>query len=312
MTVAMSAQLTSAGGSLGATLNGINLARVSDQEFNSILAALAQFGVLRFPAQQLSAQELRHFSARFGELEVNVANAFQEPGVPEVMILSNVVVAGHPIGLADAGQDWHTDMSYNAMVAFANVLYAIEVPYRDGRPLGATEFCDMAAAYAGLPAAVREQIEGCQAWHDFSKFWDKMRSRPGSTRAALTELQRRTKPPVLQPMVIKHPLSGDKMLYVNPGYAMSIEGMEPTASADLLDYLFAHQTQHCFRYTFDWSPGDVLLWDDLRTIHRAVADYSAGERRLIKRCQVMASKFAPSAVYGASLGLQRGGKQRDD
>ena len=97
----------------------------------------------------------RDFAARFGELEINVASgAYQEPGIPEVMILSNIVKDGKPIGLADAGQDWHTDMSYSKTIAFANVLYALEVPRRNGKVLGSTEFSSMHAAYEGLPARI--------------------------------------------------------------------------------------------------------------------------------------------------------------
>ena len=81
---------------------------------------------------------------------MHVSGAFQEPGHPEMMILSNIVADGKPIGLADAGQDWHTDMSFSKTVAFVNVLYALKVPRRDGRPLGATLFASMTAAYDAL------------------------------------------------------------------------------------------------------------------------------------------------------------------
>ena len=115
-------------------------------------ARVGQCAVIRFPNRSCPARICRTFSARFGELEVNVANAYQEPGIPEVMILSNIVENGKPIGLADAGQDWHTDMSYSRTIAFANVLYGIKIPQRDGKPLGTTDFCNMHAAYEGLPA----------------------------------------------------------------------------------------------------------------------------------------------------------------
>src|SRR5207245_53164 len=88
----------------------------------------------------------------FGELEINVANQFHEPGFPEVMVLSNMTADGKPIGLGDAGQGWHTDMSYSKEVALANVLYAIKVPMRDGRPLGDTQLRNIHAAYDDLPA----------------------------------------------------------------------------------------------------------------------------------------------------------------
>ena len=80
--------------------------------------------------------DLARFGRMFGELEINVANQFHEPGFPEVMVLSNMTENGKPIGLGDAGQGWHTDMSYSKEIALANVLYAIKVPARDGRPRG--------------------------------------------------------------------------------------------------------------------------------------------------------------------------------
>jgi taurine dioxygenase len=151
--------------------------------------------VLCFPGQSLEAAELSAFGSRFGELEHNVANSFHAPGRPEVMVLSNMKEDGKPVGLNDAGQGWHTDMSYSEEIALANVLHAKKVPVRDGRPLGDTQFRDMHAAYEGLPAEVRERLEGRSAIHDFNKFWEMMRTRPGSGRAPLTEEQRRRKPP---------------------------------------------------------------------------------------------------------------------
>src|SRR6267143_1411522 len=123
-------------------------------------------------------------------------NALAEHGVPEVMILSNIVENGKPIGLADAGQSWHTDMSYSKTIAFCNVLYGIRIPQRDGEPLGNTEFCDQRAAYDELPADLEKKLEGKTVLHDFNKFWEMMRREKGSARPALTEAQRRAKPPV--------------------------------------------------------------------------------------------------------------------
>jgi taurine dioxygenase len=90
-------------------VENLDLAAPLPQEtVDALLHALGEHGVLYFPNQTLSSRQLADFSARFGTLEINVASAFQEPGVPEVMILSNIVENGKPIGLADAGQDWHT------------------------------------------------------------------------------------------------------------------------------------------------------------------------------------------------------------
>src|SRR5712672_1161914 len=287
-------QIASTGEILGATVEGVDLANpLARREFAEILKALGRHGVLRFPAQQLEPAQLKAFSARFGALEINVAGAFQEPGHPEVMILSNIVENGRPIGARDAGQDWHTDMSYSETIALANLLYALKVPRRDGQPLGGTEFANMHAAYDALPEELKARLDGMTVLHDFNKFWEMMRQRPGSWRPPLSEEQRRTKPPVSHPIFLTHPITGRKVLYANPGYSMRINELPQKESDETLAFLFAHQTKPEYRYASSWSEGDVLMWEDFGTIHNAVADYGPDEHRLIKRCQVMATRFIP-------------------
>jgi len=277
---------------LGASIEGLDLAvPLSQAEFDAVLQALARHAVIRFPRQKLSSRQLAGFSARFGELEINVANVFQEPDLPQVMILSNIVEHGKPIGMADAGQGWHTDMSYSSVIAFANVLYGIEIPHRNGVPLGGTEFSDMRAAYDGLPEGLKRRLEGMTVLHDFNKFWEMMRREKGSNRPPLSEAQRRAKPPVSQPIFLTHPLSGRKVLYANPGYAVRINELSEQESHETLEFLFAHQLQPKYRYMHRWQVGDVLMWDDISTIHQAAADYGPNEHRLVKRCQVMATRL---------------------
>jgi taurine dioxygenase len=257
--------------------------------------------VLRFPKQHLDPERQMAFSARFGSLEINVAGAFQEPGHPEVMILSNMKDArGRPLGAKDAGQDWHTDMSYSETIAFANVLFALKVPRRDGKPLGGTEFANMHAAYDGLPDDLKTRLDGMTALHDFNKFWDMMLKRPGSWRKPLTPEQRAKKPPVSHPVFLTHPITGRKVLYCNPGYAIRINELPERESDEVLEFLFQHQLQAKYRWVHRWSEGDVLLWDDIGTLHNAHADYGPDEHRLIKRCQVMADRiFEPDFVRAA-------------
>lgn len=288
----MSLQFIPTGATLGARVEGIDLSRpLSDEALDTLIRGLGRYGVLKYPKQTLTAQQLRDFSARFGELEVNVANAYQEPGLPEVMILSNMVQDGKPMGLADAGQDWHTDMSYSRMIAFTNVLYGITIPLRDGRSLGNTEFCNMHAAYEGLPEAWKRRLEGMSATHDFNKFWEMMRREKGSKRPPLTEAQLAAKPPVSHPLFMVHPITGKRVLYANPGYAIRINELPQAESDEVLEFLFAHQTRPEYRYANQWEPGDVLMWDNMGTIHNAVADYLPHEHRYIKRCQVAATRF---------------------
>lgn len=285
-------KVTGSGRVLGATVEGLDLARtLSAEEQAAVMHALGQYGVLRFPLQKLTAADLKSFSGQLGDLEINVANAYQEPGIPEVMILSNIVEDGKPIGLSDAGQDWHTDMSYSRQIAFANVLYGIKIPKRGGKALGATEFCNMHAAYDDLPEKMKQELEGKTVLHDFDKFWENMRRREGSHRAPLTEAQRKAKPPVSHPIFLTHPITGRKVLYANPGYSMRINELPQRESDEMLEFLFEHQTRPEYRYSFHWTEGDVLVWEDFGTIHNAIADYGPDEHRLIKRCQVMATRF---------------------
>ena len=279
------------GGALGARIEDIDLARpISEDHFRDILRALGAHGVLCFPGQRIDTQHLAAFGRMFGELEINVANQFHEPGFPEVMVLSNMTAHGKPIGLADAGQGWHTDMSYSTEIALANVLYALKVPMREGRSLGETQFRNMHAAYADLPSAIKSRLQGRTATHDFAKFWDMMRARPGSRRAALTPEQRAKKPPVSQPIFRMHPITGRTVLYCNPGYAMRIDALPEAESAELLAFLFAHQEQEKYFHAHRWAEGDLLMWDNVGTVHNAVADYGADEPRYMRRVQVMATK----------------------
>jgi taurine dioxygenase len=279
------------GQTLGARITDIDLAKpVASGDFRLILHALGERGVLCFPNQTIATSAFAAFARRFGDLEVNVANLYHEPDFPEVMILSNMTSAeGKPLGLNDAGQGWHTDMSYSSEIALANILHAQRVPMRNGKSVGETQFRNMHTAYDELPDIYKHKLEGRTATHDFEKFWEVMRQRPGSRRLKLTEEQKKRKPPVSQPVFRVHPLTGRKVLYANPGYTMWIDGMERDESDAIVEYLFRHQERADFLYAHHWSVGDILIWDNIGTVHNAVADYLPDEPRYMRRVQVMAT-----------------------
>jgi taurine dioxygenase len=138
---------------------------------------------------------------------------------------------------------------------------------------------------------VKRALEGKTVLHDFNKFWEMMRQEKGSKRPPLTEAQRKAKPPVSHPAFLRHPLTGNKVLYANPGYAVRINELPQKESDEMLDFLFRHQLQPNYTYTSHWEERDVLVWEDIGTIHNAVADYGPHEQRLVKRCQVMANRY---------------------
>src|SRR5262249_41992880 len=162
-------------------------------------------------------------------------------------------------------------------------------------------------AYEDLPAGIKARLKGRTATHDFAKFWDMMRARPGSQRNALTPEQRAKKPPVSQPIFRTHPIIGRTILYCNPGYATRIDAMAETESAELLRFLFEHQENEKYFYAHKWSTGDVLMWDNIGTVHNAVPDYRADEPRYMCRVQVMATRDYARLVACARRNAIQGG-----
>jgi len=167
--------------------------------------------------------------------------------------------------------------------------------------LGATAFVNTQAAYEDLPPDVRARLAAMTTTHDFNKFWENMRRRPGSLRAPLSEEQRRKRPPSIHPVFLTHPITGRRVLYCNPGYAIRINELDEAESDRVLEKLFAHQLQPKYQYTHRWTEGDVLVWDHIGTLHNAIADYQPDEPRLMKRCQVMADRIFDPAFMREAL-----------
>jgi taurine dioxygenase len=287
---------------LGAQVQALDLSRaLTDTEFDTLILAIGSHGVLEFPNQTLTTAQLKAFSQRFGELYVSPGGRAQAEGFPEVMILSNMIQDGKPLGIGDAGQSWHTDMSYSNIIAFANVLHGTVIPQREGKPLGATQFRNTQAVYNDIPEELKERLANKTITHDFNKFWDMMRSRPGSTRPALSEEEKRKRPPAVHPTFLTHPITRQKVLYANPGYAMKINELDQEESNEILEYLFDLQMQDKYLYTYQWKKDSLLMWDNIGTMHNAVADYGPDEHRYIRRCQVMATHFYGSQGTSAPI-----------
>src|SRR5437870_6429261 len=252
------------GAVLGAVVRGVDLARsLGEEDFARILLALGRHGVLRFPDQHLELADLKRFSERFGKIQGGGVprQPDQAREFPEIDILSNLKEGGKYIGAPDAGQDWHTDMTYRETPGFVNVLYGIRIPRRDGKPLGGTEFANMHAAYDGLPDDIKTRLAGMTATHDIEKFWENMRQNHGSQRPPMTDEQRRRRPPVVHPVFLTHPITGRQVLYCNPGFVVRINELPQRESDEMLEYLFEHQLQPQFRWTNQWSENDLLVWD---------------------------------------------------
>ena len=243
--------------------------------------------VVFFRDQRLTSEQQISFSRRFGELEIHIVKKYLLPEYPEILLISNVRDdKGEHIGLADAGFTWHSDTSYRQYPSRCSLLYAREVPQRDGKPLGDTVFANTVAAYEALPAAMQRRLDGLRAIHRYS-----MRRRiENSPRPKLTAAQLAETPDIAHPIVRTHPYTGRKALYVTAGECVGIAGMPDDEALALIAELDAHCVRPEFCYRHSWRVGDLVMWDNASAMHLAICDYALPERRLMHRTTVIGSQ----------------------
>lgn len=283
----MSFDIVPTGAALGAQVVGLDITRpLSEEEFVRLREAYSRHSVLFFRGQVLTPAQQVAFSRGFGALEEHVMEKYRLPGFPEIFRVSNIVENGQRIG--GSGEFWHTDLSYVAQPSRGSLLYAVEVPVRNGVVLGDTEFASMAAAYEALPEATRKLLDGLQAVHRFGDVYAKVNAQRGSD-TKLSEAQKKQLPDVVHPVVVRHPFSGRKSLFVNEGFTVNIVGLPESESADLLAELYAHCKRPEFMYRHQWQLNDLLMWDNWATLHRGTGGYTAEERRLMYRTTLKAS-----------------------
>jgi taurine dioxygenase len=280
----MRLSVTKSGAACGAEI-GFDLARdIDDPRFREIERIFHDNIVVVFRGQQLTNDRHVEFSSRFGELETHIVKKYLLPDFPEILLISNIRnEAGEHIGLADAGFTWHTDTSYRRRPSRCSLLYAKEVPHRDGVPLGDTVFAITIAAYEALPQSTKQQVEGLKAIHRYSA----RRRVADSPRPKLTKEQLSETPDIAHPIVRTHPYTGRKSLYVTAGECIGIEGMPEDEAVDLIAELDAHCVRPEFLYRHKWQVGDLLMWDNATSMHLAICDYALPQRRLMHRTTVI-------------------------
>jgi len=261
---------------LGAEIIGVDLSRpLDDERFARILDAWHENLVILLRDQKLSEEDQVRFAERFGPLATIHTRQFVR-NHPAVMLISNIREDGKQIGaLPDGEMQFHSDQSYKERPAMASMLYAIEVPSKGGNTL----FANAYKAYETLSEEIRRRIDGARALHAYD--YDGSATRRGRVADGA--------PSCVQPVVRTHPATGKKALYVNRLMTVRIEGMPAEESEELLNLLFDHQERPEFIYEHVWRPGDLLMWDNRCTLH-ARTDFSAEERRMLRRVTVLGEK----------------------
>ena len=238
-------------------IGGVDLGRLDDRDAKAVKDAWLAHKVLVFHDQVLDEDGLVAFAERLGDVEIHLRQT-RLSGRPEVLLVSNIREDGKPIGrLGNQELNWHMDQIFMAQPTAGTMLYAVEVTPEGGD----TWFCDLGAAYAALPSALKAAVDGRRAVHSAA-------TADRRVGIQLTEEQRLRAPEVVHPLVRTHPLAGEKTLYFSMNHTARIDGMSEEDSLPLIEELRAHATQPQFVYAHHWRVGDLVLWDNAATMHR--------------------------------------------
>lgn len=274
--LASTVAITRLGGSLGARVEGVDLSRIDDAMRDTIHALLMEHMMLAFPAQHLDDAAQLHAALQFGEFYVHpLARAMNRFAPACARIVDD---ADHP----PFQDQYHTDVSWDPAPPTFGMLRMIDRPEVGGD----TIFTNMALAYDRLSDETKAMIEPLRAWHDIGS-GAAFRSKSG---AGVTDKAAELVPGAEHPVVATHPVTGRRHLYVNRGFTRHIAGVPASVSASLLATLFEHAERPNFQIRWNWSVGDVILWDERCTMHYAVADFYP-QRREVARVNVTSSVF---------------------
>jgi taurine dioxygenase len=272
--------VTRVGVYLGAEVGGVDLSRpLSGEQFTAIEDALVENELIIFRNQEISSEDLMSFGRRFGELTVH-------PFAPSDGTAPQLITFRNDAKNAPFGTDvWHSDETFRAEPPLATVLVAKEVPALGGD----TMFASMSAAFEGLSERMRQFISGLEAIHDLKPF----RALFGDGEEDRRKLQRfeLIYPQQAHPVVRIHPVSGRKVLFVNPQFTIAIKDMDERESRSLLDTLFQQALIPEHQFRLRWAPHTVAMWDNRSVQHYAVHDYYP-QRRIMERVTIRGGPVA--------------------
>lgn len=260
----------------GAEIPDLDLAEATAEDCVRIRHTLAEHAVLVFRNQDLDASRIAALGRKFGEPRPHVLLQYRVAGQPEVSMLTNVDSEGNvdPFGVSRAAV-WHSDMTYRTQLPMLAMLHALEVP----REKGGTLFADMRAAYDSLSEDLKRRLDGLTTLHGDA-------TGPAGYRRNATEpdpAHDDGEADARHPAVRIHPVSGRRILFVNPMHTVGFEGVSESEGIALIEALAVHATQDKFLYYHDWQPGDLVIWDEASTMHRNAGDYDPVERRVFMR-----------------------------
>lgn len=289
--------VTRMGKHIGAEISGVDLTKpLSDDAFAQIAKAFFDNEVVFFRNQKITPAQQVEFTRRFGILEQHVRKESRLPGHPEILVVSNLLDdKGNAIGAQDAGRFWHSDLSYKKEPSLLSALYAVEVPVKDGKVLGNTNFASTTAAYDALAETMKQRLQGMKNVHSYRHYRERNAQAQKEDEArggrvvqehTPTAEQLASVPDVETPIVRTHPVTKRKGLFINEAHTSHIVGLTRAESDTLLQEICRHVVRPEFQYEHRWQAGDLLMWDNCSAQHKANFDYDMPLRRLMYRTTV--------------------------
>jgi taurine dioxygenase len=270
-------QIRRMGPQIGVEVSGVDVRTIDDAGFAPIYQAWLEHNVLVVTGQELTIPEFLRYSRRFGLVTPHPSKSTRHPEHPDITLLG--VNKFNPDGQLNqsiyrrGAEGWHTDGAYDPVPFKATQLYALAIPDTGGDTLFASGY----AAYDALPARLKTRLDGVNGLFSYG----------GRRKAqALLNPEDRDVQPAIHPVIRTHGETGRRSLYFDPGKILSIEGAEPAESNDLITELETYMIQPDGQYRHKWQVGDIVIWDNRCSYHRAAGDYPPEQDRIHWRVSI--------------------------
>jgi taurine dioxygenase len=264
----------------GVEITGLDLSKpMDDATVAEVWKVWNEQGLVLMRGQSITPDQHIAFSRRFGELDRHEAlEPFRHPQYDEIFMVSTIPVNGKPSASENVGRHWHSDLSYTSHPAMGSLFHCQQVPEVGGDTL----FANTVAAYDALSDKMKEVIDDLWGVHDYLATPTQKLKSP-EVLARLRELHR----PIAQPLVLTHPVTGRKALYIAETLITHFVGMTPEESQPLIRFLFNHTIDPLYTYRHKWTKGDFIMWDNRSLIHIALSDFEKGAHRLFFRTTIL-------------------------
>jgi taurine dioxygenase len=271
-------EINKLGAQVGAEILGVDVKRMDEETWGKIYQTWLDNNVIAVRDQELEIEEFLAYSKRFGRLHEHPSKSTRHGNYPELTVLGvdkfdadgKLITAVYRRG----AEGWHTDGAYDVEPFKATQLYALAIPSIGGN----THFASMYTAYDGLSARLKEKLQGRLGAFVYGG---------RSKSQALLNPEDRDAPPAMHPIFRIHPETGRTALYFDPGKILYIEGLEEAENDDVIEELTeAMVVQADAQYTHKWRVGDIVIWDNRCSYHRAAGDYPPEEDRIHWRVSI--------------------------